>query len=398
MAAALSPDGRTMAIDLLGTLWTMPGAGRRGDGHHRHLPRRAAAVVVARRQTDRVSGVSRQHLADLDRQRRRPGTEAGDVESVRRPRTGVVARRQPPRVFVRPRRQLRHLGADARDRRRPPDSRPPRPTSSCRRGAAPRKSPTCRIGATSPASTPRRRRRQARPRRSSRLPTARSRRPAFGPDGAVAFNAIAGSHSRLMIGDRNVADPDEDVFPFRPQWLPTGDVLYTADGKIKRRPAAGGAARDDRIQRGRVVHASRVHAQSAIASISRGRSRSGASCIPAVSPDGRQIAFAALGDLWLMPVDGSPRRLTSDPALDTAPAWSPDGKSLAYASDRSGTMNIWIRDVAERRRTADHAADEGRDVSGVVARRRAHRVRRCGRAAAGRRRREAARCGRSTIT
>ncbi len=70
--------------------------------------------------------------------------------------------------------------------------------------------------------------------------------PAFGPNGAVAFNAIAGSRSRLMIGDRNVADPDEDVFPFRPQWLPGGDVLYTADGKIKRRPAA--AARRGAIE------------------------------------------------------------------------------------------------------------------------------------------------------
>jgi Tol biopolymer transport system component/imidazolonepropionase-like amidohydrolase len=177
--------------------------------------------------------------------------------------------------------------------------------------------------------------------------------PAFGPNGAVAFNAIAGSRSRLLVGDRNVADPDEDVFPFRPQWLPTGELLYTADGKIKRRPAAGGAARtiefsaDVSFTRPAFTpkrHRFDLPGPQPVRGIMH----------PAVSPDGRQIAFAALGDLWLMPADGAPRRLTTDPALDTEPAWSPDGKSLAYASDRSGTMNIWTRDIqsgAERQIT-----------------------------------------------
>ncbi|HEV2986493.1 MAG TPA: hypothetical protein VGX46_18985, partial [Vicinamibacterales bacterium] len=177
--------------------------------------------------------------------------------------------------------------------------------------------------------------------------------PAFGPSGTVAFTAINGSHSHLMVGDRNVADPDEDVFPFRPQWLPTGDVLYTADGKIKRRPAAGGAARaiefsaDVSFTRAAFTpkrHRFELTGPQPVQGIMH----------PALSPDGRQIAFAALGDLWLMPVDGMPRRLTADPALDTAPAWSPDGQFLAYSSDRSGTMNIWIRDVqsgAERQVT-----------------------------------------------
>jgi Tol biopolymer transport system component/imidazolonepropionase-like amidohydrolase len=168
--------------------------------------------------------------------------------------------------------------------------------------------------------------------------------PAFGPGGAVAFNAIAGSHSRLMIGDRNIADPDEDVFPFRPQWLPDGDVLYTADGKIKRRPAAGGAARTVEFS------ADLSFTRQAFTPKRHRFDLTGPQPVqgimhPALSPDGRQIAFAALGDLWIMPVDGTPRRLTADPALETEPAWSPDGKSLAYSSDRSGTMNIWIHDV-----------------------------------------------------
>src|SRR5882672_7828489 len=63
--------------------------------------------------------------------------------------------------------------------------------------------------------------------------------PAFAPDGsAVAFTVLGGGRTRLMVGDRNIADADEDVFPFRPQWISRNELLYTADGKIKRRPAA----------------------------------------------------------------------------------------------------------------------------------------------------------------
>jgi Tol biopolymer transport system component len=56
---------------------------------------------------------------------------------------------------------------------------------------------------------------------------------------------------------------------------------------------------------------------------------------PAVSPDGRRIAFAGdkAGqlDLYVMNVDGSGRRqLTSDLGQDLYPAWSPDGGSLLF--------------------------------------------------------------------
>jgi Tol biopolymer transport system component len=61
---------------------------------------------------------------------------------------------------------------------------------------------------------------------------------------------------------------------------------------------------------------------------------------PALSPDGKQIAFAWDGphqdnyDIYVRLVNGgSALRLTTDPAPDHAPAWSPDGEHLAFLSD-----------------------------------------------------------------
>ena len=68
---------------------------------------------------------------------------------------------------------------------------------------------------------------------------------------------------------------------------------------------------------------------------------------PVISPDGKSIAFAALGDLWLMPVTGGkPQNLTNDAAYDLDPTWSPDGRYLAWSTDRAGgLLQIWIRDM-----------------------------------------------------
>ena len=63
---------------------------------------------------------------------------------------------------------------------------------------------------------------------------------------------------------------------------------------------------------------------------------------PAWSPDGRWLAYADFRDLWLVPAEGGEaRQLTAESAGDREPAWSADGKFIYFTSSREGTQAIW---------------------------------------------------------
>ena len=65
-----------------------------------------------------------------------------------------------------------------------------------------------------------------------------------------------------------------------------------------------------------------------------------------VSPDGQQIVFDLLGDLWTMPITGGKAdTLTSGMAFDSQPRFSPDGKTVIFKSDRSGGENVWTIEI-----------------------------------------------------
>ena len=63
---------------------------------------------------------------------------------------------------------------------------------------------------------------------------------------------------------------------------------------------------------------------------------------PSLSPDGKRIAFSALGELYVHTIQSN-RTVKLGRAGDSAfhPAWSPDGNTLAYVSWNNGTGHIW---------------------------------------------------------
>ena len=180
--------------------------------------------------------------------------------------------------------------------------------------------------------------------------------PAWSPDGRLSWRVVTGTprdvqSSRLMVDGVPVSDLAEDVFPLPAVWLSAEELLYTADGEIRRRRLApaprGGIA-------GRIPFNATVRVTARRPPSTRRRDFDSTSpspvkgiALPALSPDAGRVAFGALGQLWLLTVgDPDPRQLTHDASAKLGPAWSPDGTQLVYACDRSGMLQLWLHDLA----------------------------------------------------
>lgn len=82
---------------------------------------------------------------------------------------------------------------------------------------------------------------------------------------------------------------------------------------------------------------------------------------PAISPDGKTVAFSYKGDIWTVPANGGQaRQITTNPAYDAYPVWSPDSRQIAFASSREGSMDIYVvgRDGGTPRRVTTDSGDE----------------------------------------
>ncbi len=71
---------------------------------------------------------------------------------------------------------------------------------------------------------------------------------------------------------------------------------------------------------------------------------------PAVSPDGKTVAIAARGWIWLMDTTTrEARRLTKSGSVDSRPAWSPDGRQIVFVRDDAKDTSIVLIERASGR-------------------------------------------------
>ncbi len=62
-----------------------------------------------------------------------------------------------------------------------------------------------------------------------------------------------------------------------------------------------------------------------------------------VAPDGKEIAFDLLGDIYVVPIEGGEARaIASGVAWQMQPKYSPDGRRIAFTSDQGGGDNVWV--------------------------------------------------------
>ena len=192
--------------------------------------------------------------------------------------------------------------------------------------------------------------------------------PSWSPDGSqIAFVLIRDGRKVVHVmrpdgsGLRAVTPVSQHAI--HPSWTPDGRrILYCTDDDL--RPPAKNESQ---------IYAVDV-SSGAVTTLIAG----GVNTYPAMSPDGRLIAFRKIvgemnSEVFVANADGTGlRNLTNHAAWEGWPAWSPDGRRIAFAGNRNSNYQIFtinadgsgVRLAAntEGRATAPRWAPDGRTI------------------------------------
>jgi Tol biopolymer transport system component len=167
--------------------------------------------------------------------------------------------------------------------------------------------------------------------------------PSWGPGGKIVYHLGPDPKSELDLDGRALTG-SENAFSFRVSWISPTEFYYVSDGKIRRRSISGGDARTVEFKATLPVNPAHYTRRKRDFDSTAPRQALGI-VAPTLSPNGAKVAFAALGDIYVMTIGGKPENITNDKYLDTDPAWSPDGSQLVFSSDRGGKLlELWIHD------------------------------------------------------
>ncbi|MEV5508607.1 amidohydrolase family protein [Streptomyces orinoci] len=170
--------------------------------------------------------------------------------------------------------------------------------------------------------------------------------------------------SCTLVVDGAVVPVKGDLEPVPPRWVSRDELLLTVDGQFTvLRVAAGRADVSATVPFKAALPLDRPRYRVKRYDLAGEGVRKVRSVhLPVLSPDARQVAFAALNSLWVADTSGgrAPRRVVTADAAHylLGPSWTPDGKALIWADDRDGLLAVRRRELASGRESV--LADGGR--------------------------------------
>lgn len=117
-----------------------------------------------------------------------------------------------------------------------------------------------------------------------------------------------------------------------------GDLCYSFDGEIYVRPEGAAESRKLTV----TVAADSRHNEVAYTDVANSITDF------ALSPDGKQIAFIARGEVFVTSTKyGDTKRLTNTPEQERSVSFHPGGRGVLYASERGGSWSVYRTDLTD---------------------------------------------------
>jgi len=150
----------------------------------------------------------------------------------------------------------------------------------------------------------------------------------------------------LVVLDLDTGE-ERDLPHLRNDWMPAlapdcGSVVFQSD----------------RWGTGHVLWLQELDGAAPIGGPRRLTTQPGEASFPAISPDGKWLAYYRIldgrRDIMVMSLStGQPQQFTDHPDDDVQPTWSPDATQLAFISKRSGSWQLWIAGIKDGRPQGD---------------------------------------------